>query len=199
MSMGKKKGMTLPLVIALVVFVMLLGVLVVGLAQSTHKIAYANVQKNQAYYLAKAGTEIAYGYLDSPVDVNLEPGNGQTWFNYSSPVNNTKTIQTVQNELNNITKKNFQKVDVYLDSSNPKANPVFVGSGGAAPANHKLIGEIRVKITVESGDGGALNKNNALFRIQSVAKVLDGLGTINDEYTLYLDVRGANKFDRKYY
>lgn len=196
--MRQRKGFALPLVITMIAFILLLGGLAVSVANSTHKISYGNIKKNQAFYLAKAGTEIGYGFLDSPINTGLDPGRGMTWFNVSAPSYTVKTINQVRTDLE-ARIRSSQTIQVYFDTSNPNAKPVFVGGGSSGVVSGTHIANIDLTITLVSADGSALTKDNAVYRIVSKATLINTVESVNNERTVRLDVRGSNKFDRKFY
>lgn len=197
--MKSRKGFALPLVIVLVAFMMLLGALAINVANSTHKISYGNIKKNQSFYLAKAGLEIGYGFLDSPIDPSLSPGTGETWFNRTSPQYTLATISQVHTDFVARTSQ-VQSISVFVDPTVPNASPVFVTGGGSAPAGHIHVGDIQLQIELRPAvNGSPLVKDQAIFRITSTATLASTISSINDTHRMTMDVRATNKFDRKVY
>lgn len=196
--MKKRKGMMLPFVIAVVVFIMFLGVVASNISLSSHKIAYANIERTQSFYLAKAGAEMGYGFLIEPI-----ASSGQTWFDFA----NAHTLAELRTELNRVTNSTggtsngVQLLRVYYDETNPDSVPQFRAkdsSGNFAQPNSptdKHYGDIEISIEVV---GDEAQKNVAVFRVTSKGTVL-GKSSANNEYTMTMEIRVLNRYDKKYF
>lgn len=199
--MKKRRGFALPLVVTIFAFIVLLGGLAISVANSTHKISYGNIQKTQAFYLAKAGTEIGYGFLDSPIDPALSvDSGGRTWFDLSDAINASNSISNIKAEFDSKVGTKIQSYDVFIEKSGTTESLVFKPSvpSPVDVGNQHYYGTVGITISlVPAVAGTPLEKNTAVYQITSNA-TLKNANAVNSTHKMTLTVRAANKFDKKY-
>lgn len=193
--MKKRKGVLLPLVIVISLFIMILGGIGLTIGTSGQKQSYGNMKNMQAYYLARAGIEMGMGFLYSPSDLNNSLSD--TWF---EKANSSQTLQQIENELRARTGDLPQNLEVFVTTTGSGDTRVITDSniysaGSTVPRQGEKFGDISVTVSIEQPTTGTATKRNSFYRIVSQASIQEPNGRVQT-YSMTMKVSMQNEFDR---
>lgn len=193
----KRQGMILPLTIAVTVFILLIGAVVISIASSSHKVAYGNMMKMQSYYLAKAGIEMGNAFLYTPS--NTSNPNSNNWFELGSTINTEAKFAAINNQLNNRTKNGKAEIkEIYIETNGDGSKETYLYTKNQSGVRKgSKLGEIQVEIQLIDTEGKGQAKD-CIYRIISTGQ-LSRYNNVNSNYEMKLDVRVTNEFDKKIY
>lgn len=205
MLIKKRKGMMLPLIIVISVFIMGLGAVLLTISGTGRSQSYANIEKMQSYNLAKAGIEMGMAFLYSP----SQPGNPNSanWFENAKK---GKDFDQILDELKSATNpigtssSNTEEVEVYLKTKEVAGNReiesahIYKRSDTTTIREGYHFGDIVITISlVDKGEPKAKKLDESVYQIISTATLIKDKGpTVNTRHQMTMEVSVLNEFDR---